>query len=122
MQVLEDESDRGAVAHPLEEEAPGGEEVGSLDLRSLAEAEQVAQERLDPLALAVVGDVLLHRRGELRQRARLRLVLGDPGPHPHHLGERPEGDALAVGQAATPVPPDLLDEPVEVLLELPGEP
>ena len=51
-----------------------------------------------------------------------RLLLEDPGPHPHHLGERPVGDAVAVGEAAAPVPPEVVGEPVHVLLELPGEP
>jgi len=54
VQILEHERDRGAVAHPLDEEAPRGEEIGSLDLRSLPESEQVAKERFDPLALAMV--------------------------------------------------------------------
>ena len=49
------------------------------------------------------------------------LVLGDQGAHPHHLGERPVGDRVAVCEAAAPVPPHVGDEPVEVLLELPGE-
>ena len=56
------------------------------------------------------------------RRALLGLVLRDPRPHPHHLGQRPEGDALAVGEAAAAVPPDDVGEAVDVLLELPREP
>ena len=54
-----------------------------------------------------------------RPRGRRLLLLGDAGAHPHHLGERPEGDALAVGDAAAAVPPDVVDEAVDVLQELP---
>ena len=45
-----------------------------------------------------------------------------PGPHADHLGERPEGDALAVGEAAAAVPPDVVLEAVHVLEVLPAEP
>ena len=51
-----------------------------------------------------------------------RLVLGDPATHAHHVGERPVRDPFAVGEAAAAVPPDLLDDAVEVLVELPSEP
>src|SRR5207245_1853818 len=50
-----------------------------------------------------------------------RLLLSDPGAHPHHLSQRPVGHALAVGEAAAAVPVDDLHESVDVLLELPGE-
>ena len=50
-------------------------------------------------------------RCELRSRDSLVLVLGDPGPHAHHLGQRPVGDALAVGEAAAAVPPDVSTRP-----------
>ena len=49
------------------------------------------------------------------------LVLGDPAAHPHHVGERPVGDALAVGEAAAAMPVDGLGDAVEVLVELPAE-
>ena len=50
------------------------------------------------------------------------LVLGDPAAHPHHVRERPVRDALAVGEAAAAVPVDVCGDPVEVLVELPGQP
>ena len=78
--------------------------------------------RLDERALLGVGDVLGERRLQLRQRRLPALVLGDAAAHPHHVGERPVGDSLAVGQAAAAVPPDRLREAVEVLVELPREP
>ena len=60
--------------------------------------------RLDEPPLLGVEDVLLERRVQLRERRRRLLVLGDPAAHPHHVGERPVGDALAVGEAAAAVP------------------
>ena len=54
---------------------------------------------------------------------RLRgLLLDDPRTHPHHLGQRPVGDTVTVGKAAPAVPPEVVSKPVDVLLELPGEP
>ena len=41
------------------------------------------------------------------------------GPRAHHLGQRPVGDALAVGQAAPAVPAHALGQAVDVLEELP---
>ena len=45
-----------------------------------------------------------------------------PARRPDHLGERPEGEALAVRGRSSVVPGDLLDDAVDVLLELPGDP
>ena len=43
-----------------------------------------------------------------------------PAAHPHHLGEGPVGDAVAVGEAAPAMPPDVIcGEAVDVLVELP---
>src|SRR5204863_8168566 len=46
----------------------------------------------------------------------------DPGPHAHHLGERPVRDAVPVGETAAAVPVDVADQPVDVALELRREP
>ena len=59
---------------------------------------------------------------KLPQRLVLWLVLGDPAAPPHHVRERPVGHAFAVGETAAAVPVDRLDDPVEVLVELPREP
>src|SRR5215207_11382796 len=65
--------------------------------------------------------MLLERCPQLRARGLRLLVLRDPRPHPHHVREGPISHALAVGETAAAVPPDLLDDPVEVLVELPAE-
>ena len=44
------------------------------------------------------------------------------GPAADHLAERPERDAVAVGRRPPDVPVDVVDEAVEILLELPGDP
>ena len=54
-------------------------------------------------------------------RGRRVLVLADAAAHPDHVRERPVRDALAVGKAAPTVPPDRVDDPVEVLVELPRQ-
>ena len=50
------------------------------------------------------------------------VVLAQARPPANHLGERPEGAPAAVGGGAAGVPVDGLDDAVEVLLQLPGEP
>ena len=123
LHVLEDHHHRVDVGQPLEEQPPGGEEVLALVAAALLlEPEQVGQPRLDEAALVRVGDVLLDDRGELGERRARLLVLDDPRAHPDHVRERPVGDALAVGEAAAAVPVRDLDDPVEVLVELPAEP
>ena len=120
VQILEDEHARALVGEALEEDAPGREEVVALPAGVLLEPEQVGEARLDPGALVRVGDVLLERRMQLGCCRRRVLLLDDACAPAHHLGERPVGDALAVGQAPPSVPPDLLGQPVDVLEELPS--
>ena len=88
----------------------------------LLEPEQVGEPRLDPArAPRGSGTCSSTRRAQLRQRARRGvLVLDDAGAPADHLGERPERDAVAVGEAPAAVPPDVVGEAVDVLLELPA--
>ena len=114
--------DRVDVGEPLEEQPPGGEEVLALvRRRSLLEAEQMREPRLDE-ARARPGRRCAPRRSRasFASAERRLLVLDDPRAHPHHVRERPVGDALAVGEAAAAVPVRRLDDPVEVLVELPA--
>ena len=91
------------------------------DRRVRLEPEQRQERRLDPGPLGLVGDVLLEHRGDRGPRRRLVVGLLEVGPAADHLAERPERDAVAVGRAAAVVPPDRLDQPVDVLEELPGQ-
>ena len=81
------------------------------DLRPFAEAQQVAEQRLHPLALAVIGDDRSHHPSSFAVARVLRLVLGDPRAHAHHLGQCPERDSLAVGRAPALMPVDVSATP-----------
>ena len=122
LHVLEEHHHRVDDGQPLEEQPPGGEEILPLVPAALLEREQMREPRLDEAALVRVVDVLLDDRGELGERGARLLVLDDPRAHPDHVRERPVGDALAVGETAAAVPVRRLDDPVEVLVELPAEP
>jgi hypothetical protein len=121
LQVLEDEHDRAPLGEALEEEPPGREEVLPVGRRVLREPEQMGEARLEPRALARVLDSLLEHRAELGDCFLRRVLLGDQRPHSHHLCQRPVGDAVAVRETAAAVPEHLVQDPVEVLLELPRE-
>ena len=120
VQVLEDEERRVDVGHPLEEQPPRGEEILRGRGASARETEEVGEARLDQPALVGVGDVLLERRVSFAS-AELGPRPPGSGPHPHHLGQRPVRDALAVGQAPAAVPVDDVGEAVDVLVELPRQ-
>ena len=120
--VLEHEHDRPTLGKPLEEEPPGGVQILARGLPAQAEPQQLLEIRLDPLAFFRVGEVCRDHGPQLLHRRFVRLVLGDSGPHPHHLGERPERNAVAVRETAPAVPVDARHEPVHVLLELPRQP
>ena len=73
--------------------------------RALLEPEQVREARLDPArAPRRRGCTPRARACSFSPRGRGLLVLGDAAAHAHHLGQRPVGDALAVGEAAAAVP------------------
>ncbi len=122
LDVLEDQDGRRLLGEPLEEDPPGGEEVLLVAGRAVLEAEEVREARLDPGSLAGVQDVFGQREVELLPRSGRFLLLGDPAAHPHHLGQRPVGDAVPVRETAAAVPERLDRKAVDVLLELPGEP
>lgn len=121
LHVLEDEHGRRALGEALEQDPPGREEVLVVARRAFLEAEQVSEPRRHPSALLGVVDVLLDRRMQLRQGGGRLLVLDDLATHPDHLRQRPVGDALPVGKAASAMPERVVREAVDVLLELPGE-
>ena len=72
-------------------------------------------------AFRLVGDVLARasRRSARGSSPRRRSRAGRP--RPDHLAQRPERDPLAVRRRAALVPPDVLDDAVDVLAELPRE-
>ena len=121
LQVFEEQHHRCGLRHALEEEPPGAEELLLAVSSALVEPEQMRKPRLDEPSLLRIRNVLLDGRPHLP--ARLVGVLGfrDLRAHANHLRQRPERDALAVSEAPSAVPPDVLGETVDVLLELPGK-
>jgi hypothetical protein len=121
LHVLEDEHRRRLLGEPLEQDPPGREKVLLIAGHALLHTEQVREPRLDPGALLGIGNVLFDRGLQLGPRRSRFLIVDDLAAHTHHLGECPVGHALAVGETAAAVPPDVSGQAVDVLLELPGE-
>ena len=122
LEVLEDHHDRVVRGEPLEERAPRGEQAVLPAGRRVGYAEQGEQRRLDPATLLLVRDPAGGGFRDPGACRRLVVRLGEPGPLADHLAERPERDPAAVRGRAPVVPVDGLDEAVDVLEELPGEP
>ena len=110
--VLEDEHEGPLVSERLEEAPPGGERlaaaIGSCFVVGRKPGERV-EVGPDPARLCLVGQQPDDRLVELPDRVGRRIRLEDARLRLHHLAERPEADALAVGQRA-PLTPG--DEPV----------
>ncbi len=122
--VVDDQRQHLAVGDPLEEDGPGAEEVLAGEAGDRAGPEQGRHPVAQPVALAGVRHVALQSALEQLLGGGVLLVVVDPGeqPAPDGLGQREVGHALAVGHAPSAVPADELAEPVDVLLELPGQP
>ncbi len=119
--VLEHEDRRSLLADPLEEGAPGREQLLALERAKFLQPEQAEQLWLDPAPLALIGDIFVEGGCDLRSCRRMVVAFGEPGTLTDHFAERPERDALAVGRGAALMPEHALDEPVDVLKELPGQ-
>ena len=104
VQVLEDHDDRTARREPLEERAPGTEELLGPDPRF--EAQQREEGGLDPGSLGLVRDVCGEHGRDGGPGRRLVVGLLETGATPDHLAERPERDPVAVRRATAVVPPD----------------
>ena len=90
--VLEEDDERPWSRERLEQPAGAPGELLARELRR-----HEADRRRDALLrVGVPGE-----RRQLLERHLRRVALEDPSRLPHRLGERPEGDAVAVGQAAT---------------------
>ena len=101
MQVLDDEDGGAFGGEALEEGAPGREVLLARGLFCL-EAEQGAQAGAQAVALVALGQHGL----ETGLSARHAVAFKDAGGGAHDLGERPEGDPGAEGQAAALAPGD----------------
>ena len=106
---------------PLEEHARGGEQVLLVAGDALFEPEKVREPGLGEAPLLRIRDVLFDRARSFSRRCADSSSSTIPRAPADHVGQRPERDAVAVREAASGVPPDVAGEPVDVLLELPGE-
>ena len=105
---------------PLEERAPGAEQLLGADPG--LDAQERQQRGLDPAPLGLGrGRGRRGSRRPSRGSSRSSSRLQQAGAAADHLAQRPEADPLAVGGRAAVVPPDVLDQAVDVLEELPGE-
>ena len=102
--VLEDQDRRVITGQGLEEPAPGLEGLPASAVqarrRVSLQADQRAQVLGHPGAVALVGHQRVDGLGELRPRHVDAVGLEDAGLGLDHLAERPERDALAVGERA----------------------
>ena len=127
VQVLEHDHQRPPGRHRLQEAAPGGEDLvllrGARPGGHVAgQAEQRRQPRLQPLALGRLLDRGGDDVGQLGRDRRRAVELEDAGLGLEHLPERPEADALPVGQAVALAPGDQLGLGVHERAELPDQP
>ena len=122
LKILEEQDGRALRGDPLEEDAPCREQDVATSGGRRLEPEEREEGRLDPAPIIRVGNEVGNRRGDPLAGRGLVVRLGQSCPATDHLAQRPEGDALAVRGRATTVPVDRLEDAIEVLLELPGQP
>ncbi len=122
VEVLDHEDERTGLRHRLQEGAPRPERLPPVEALVAAEPDERAERAEEPAPVARVLDDPLDGLAQL-PAGRLGVVgLQDPGLRLHDLADRPERDALPVGEAPAlaprhelrPVvhpPPELRDEP-----------
>jgi hypothetical protein len=124
--VLHQQHDGHLRGQALEEQPPSGEQFLPRQRAAGVLRERHAEEPTEPYShvcpLGRIGHVLVQAIAQPGRGDLGGVFFSDAEPVPDDLGQRPERDALAVGQAPAPVPPDILGQPVGVLLELPAQP
>ena len=121
LQVLEHQERRALSSDVLEERAPCGEELLGGRGRG-PDAKERQQGAADPRPFRAIGHEALDRLGDARPRPGFVVVFEQAAASADHLAEGPEGDTRAVRGRSPVVPPDRLDQAVEVLLQLPRQP
>ena len=114
MDVVEDDDHRPRRGQLLEQLADRPEKLLDGGLRHLVT--QDAGEACGDQLTLVPG---VEQRAELADALRRGVGRGDTGGVVEHFHDRPEGDALAIGQAATGQDPGTLLEPGNQLLDQP---
>ena len=110
VQVLDHQHQRVVGGHGLHEPAPGGEQLVPLGLDRVraGDPEQRGQPGPQPLALRRVGEEGVQGRPELARHLGRWVGLEDAGLGLDDLAQGPEGDPVAIGQAAALAPGDQL--------------
>jgi hypothetical protein len=103
--VLKGHDHRAVLGHPLEEQAPPGEQVLLLPDRSFLQAQEVRQAGLHPPPFLGIRYVARDRRAQLRSGRREVFSLHDVRPASDHLRQRPVRHAVPVRQTSPPMPP-----------------
>ena len=96
LEVLEHHDHRVALGHALDEQPPRAEQVLAAGRGPVLQPQQVGQAGFDPPPLLGIGDQVLQHHPQLGHAGCRVLLLGDAGPHLHHLGQGPIRDAFAV--------------------------
>ncbi len=117
VQVLEHQHQRVLPGQRFEEPPPGGKRLDLPvlgRLTALLDAQQRTQLGFHPGRFPGIGEARGDRCVQLAGRAVDPVGMQNPGRRPHHLGQRPEGDALAIGKRPAF---QAGDRPVAVLLD-----
>ncbi len=122
LHVLERHDNGLDLRHPLEEEPPSCEQVLTVTGIALLETEKVGEAGLDPPTFIGIGNMLGHGIGQFCGSRAGFVSVDDAGSSSYHLGQRPVCDALAVRDAAPPMPIEQVRQTIQVLVELPAEP
>ena len=113
----------GAVCdEPFEQQPPPGEELVARQSFAVVQADEAPDPGDEEVTLHRVVEVARKPVGHLGRDDVTGVVVGDAEAGPHHLGQRPVGDPVAVAGAATDVPEQRAGDAVCVLLELPDQP
>ena len=107
MEVFEHEHEWALLGECLEESPPRGEGLATAVAAQPGiglEADKRAEVRLDPAGVVRVVDGIPDCEAKLLCGLVLGIPFLDPGLRLHDLGQRPERDAVAVGEAAS-LPP-----------------
>ena len=125
MQVLEHQHERPLLGERFQKASPCREGLAATITAEAGvrlQADEGTKVGLDPAGVARVGDGVVNGRVQLLGRFLLGVALGNARLRLHHFSERPEGDSVAVGEAAALTPGDELRIGVDDLRKLIHEP
>lgn len=96
VEVLEDEHGGAPVCDSFEECPEGSEQLGLVTDRGVTDTKQAGQPGFEPLRFLGVRNPIPNRIPQQLTGSDLVVDLGDMGPRPDHLPERPQRHPVAV--------------------------